>query len=234
MSQVQRGSVDFDLICHLGALKNVDIWERGLYFMQVTMKYGWDLRHTVVPVAVFSAPSTLDSFVGSQRVHGLRTATFPCHVDEDTHSFRSRTFMVRYQGECYDINEGVHFRLTVPNVDISVFHGSRPITSPEPVNLRIELLHAEFTAAAIKDSSTDLEACIPEDPLFKVLASQDVRIPRFSSGLQAYLPINFARGTFIALDMMIHMAATAIRYQSVSPAVQTYTHNKLTNPQNRQ
>ena len=103
---MSRGAIDFDLICHLGALKNMDIWERGLYFLQVTMKYGWDSRQTVAPVAVFSAPSTLDSYVGNQRVPGPRSASFPCHVEEETQSFRSRAFIVRYASECYYLNEG--------------------------------------------------------------------------------------------------------------------------------
>ena len=51
----------------------------------------------------------------------------------------------------------VHFRLTVPNTNISIFEGSHAITSPEPVNLLVELVHAEFTEKGKKDNLAELE-----------------------------------------------------------------------------
>ena len=64
MADTIRGAVDFDLMLHFGSLHNVDIYEKGIYFIQVTMKYGYDGRQKVAPVGVFSAPSMYDSFVG--------------------------------------------------------------------------------------------------------------------------------------------------------------------------
>ena len=64
MTDSIHGVIDFDLLLHFGSLKNIDIYERGIYFIQVTIKYGHDCRHKVAPVGVFSAPSTYDSFVG--------------------------------------------------------------------------------------------------------------------------------------------------------------------------
>ena len=64
MADTIRGAIDFDLMLHLGSLSNIDIYEKGIYFIQVTMKYGYDDRQKVAPVGVFSAPSTYDSFVG--------------------------------------------------------------------------------------------------------------------------------------------------------------------------
>jgi len=60
--------VDIDLICHFGRLKNIDLSQRGIYFIQVKMFYGFNSSQSVYPVGVFSAPSTLDCFVGTQRV----------------------------------------------------------------------------------------------------------------------------------------------------------------------
>ena len=64
MSNTVLGAIDFDLMLHFGTLKNIDIYEKGIYFIQVTMKYGYDCRQKVAPVGVFSAPSMYDSFVG--------------------------------------------------------------------------------------------------------------------------------------------------------------------------
>ena len=38
MSVPITASVDFDIIAHFGALKNIDLGSRGVYFVQVTMK----------------------------------------------------------------------------------------------------------------------------------------------------------------------------------------------------
>lgn len=133
------GAVDFDIVAHFIALKNIDLMSRGVYFIQATLRYGYDKRHLVSPVGVFSAPSTHDSFVKTSRLDAP-PLLHPCQVDESLHHFRSRTFVVRYSWEVYDLNDGVHWRLTVPGVNISQLSDvDHPITSPEPVSILIEL-----------------------------------------------------------------------------------------------
>jgi len=63
-----EASVDFDIIAHFGKLKNIDLSQRGIYYIQVKLFYGHDAKQVVNPVGVFSAPSTVDSFVKSLRV----------------------------------------------------------------------------------------------------------------------------------------------------------------------
>lgn len=48
---------------------------------------------------------------------------------------------MRYAWEVFDLNDGVHWRLTVPLINIAHFDDyNNPITSPEPVTLKIDLL----------------------------------------------------------------------------------------------
>ena len=145
------------------------------------------------------------------------------HVDEDSATFRSRTFLVRYAHEIYDLNDGVHFRLTLPDTDISLFHGiNKPITAPEPVTLLLEMYHSDFAkgeevgvAAHNDHPSYDPDNVVPENPTFTPIASQTLKIPQFSSGLQLYYPIHFERSSYVQLDMMVHLAATAIRIEHI-------------------
>ena len=144
------------------------------------------------------------------------------HVDDDG-TFRSRTFLVKYANEIYDMNDGVHFRLTIPDVDISLFHhDDMSITAPEPVTLVFEMYYSEFikdadngNASHINHPNYDPDNIVPANPTFTSVASQTLKIPQFLSGLQEYYPIHFDRGSYVQLDMMLHLAATAIRIENI-------------------
>ena len=83
-----EADIDFDVIAHLGHIKNIDVQSRGyfyagfhdsmfsmltfyacirLYFVRLTLLYG-DNEQKIAPIGLFSAPSRLDSFVAQQRV----------------------------------------------------------------------------------------------------------------------------------------------------------------------
>ena len=60
-----KASLEIDLLLHLGEFFNANLLERGIYRIRVSMACG---NQRVVPVGMFTAPSTLDSFVGEQTV----------------------------------------------------------------------------------------------------------------------------------------------------------------------
>lgn len=62
-----NASIDIDLLAHLGEFKNVDLLQRGKYCVQVGLFYG-EQKIKIIPVGIFSAPSSINSFVGEQRV----------------------------------------------------------------------------------------------------------------------------------------------------------------------
>ena len=66
-----EAAVDFDIIAHFGKLRNIDLSQRGIYYVQLKLFYGHDSKQLVNPVGVFSAPSTVDSFVKSMRVTSI-------------------------------------------------------------------------------------------------------------------------------------------------------------------
>lgn len=57
--------MEIDLLLHLGEFFNANLLERGVYRIRISMACG---TQRVVPVGMFTAPSTLDSFVGDQSV----------------------------------------------------------------------------------------------------------------------------------------------------------------------
>ncbi len=59
--------LDFDVVVHFGHLENVDMSQTGIYIVQVSLFYGED-GIKIAPIGVFSAPSTLESHIDTQKV----------------------------------------------------------------------------------------------------------------------------------------------------------------------
>ena len=47
-----------DLIVHFGFIKNIDLWQQGIYCLQITLLAGRE-NTLVAPIGIFSAPSRL-------------------------------------------------------------------------------------------------------------------------------------------------------------------------------
>lgn len=62
-----RADLDFDIVAHLGYVKNVDLLTKGIYMVQIKLFYGMNGK-SVAPVGMFSSPSTLKSEVQGQTV----------------------------------------------------------------------------------------------------------------------------------------------------------------------
>jgi hypothetical protein len=58
-----KASIEIDLLVHLGKFLNIDLLQRGIYSIEITLFYGND-RKRISPVGLFSSPSNLDSHVG--------------------------------------------------------------------------------------------------------------------------------------------------------------------------
>ena len=62
-----KADLDFDIVAHLGYLRNIDLLCKGIYIVQVKLYYGLNGR-LIAPVGMFSSPSTVASVVQSQTV----------------------------------------------------------------------------------------------------------------------------------------------------------------------
>jgi Putative serine esterase (DUF676)/Protein FAM135 len=201
------GTVDYDIIVHLGTLRNVDMSSRGVYMIHLTLLYGYDMRCLISPVGIFSAPSTLDSFVDEQRVASPPMDRMqPAGIDSQQ-QFQSRSFVVRYANEYFELNEGVKFRMSHPFQPSELPSlNQQSLTAPEPVVVKVDLLCCKLLQA--EGDVRDIDPFLPPDPVvFDTVATQSLRVPRVHSGLHEFFPIWFERGNFINLDVMIHIGA---------------------------
>ena len=66
-SIIMKADLDFDIVIHLGFVRNVDLLNKGLYVVQVRLFYGLDGK-IVSPVGMFSSPSSIASDVHGQAV----------------------------------------------------------------------------------------------------------------------------------------------------------------------
>lgn len=195
-------NLDFDLIVHLGYLENVDLSQTGIYVVQVTLMYGEDGTR-IAPVGLFSAPSKLESTIGPQRIPAARLCSM-CEVEDTSKTFRSRSIVVRYKDEKHELNDGCHWRFTVPIQNMHAFMDASDDSLPahehkqqksihctEFLHLRFELL---YTSLLDNDGTVDLmrdiDSVLPDDPEFEIVASQNIVLQQANSGVQQYFPVS--------------------------------------------
>ena len=206
-------NIELDVVCHLGYIKNISLLSRGAYYIQATLLHGGNDITTattkVAPIGSFSAPTTIDSYVGNQKIP-ISTVFNVSHIDDEEMIFRSRVFYIRYRRETHELNDGVHWRIRIPQVDL--VNTSTPICN-ELLVIRFELVCSELDVN--ENHGIDLNKWIPDDNTYSIVATQNIVIQRAASGFHEYHPIRFDRFHFIDLDCMIHCGISSITYPSI-------------------
>lgn len=65
-----KADLDFDIVAHLGFVRNVDLLNKGIYVVQIRLYYEVEGK-LVAPVGMFSSPSSVGSEVQSQEVRDM-------------------------------------------------------------------------------------------------------------------------------------------------------------------
>ena len=79
MKSCLEAELDLDIVTHLGYVKNIDLAQKGIYSIQISLFYGNEIsKHVsknyksegvrIAPIGLFSAPTSLDSYVDRQKV----------------------------------------------------------------------------------------------------------------------------------------------------------------------
>jgi pimeloyl-ACP methyl ester carboxylesterase len=201
-----EAEIDFEIVCHLGFVKNLDIASCGYYFVDVSLSHG-DERNPVTPLRCFSAPSNLASVVESTPIELDSCPLLEmCDLNDVTKRFNSRSFYIRYRGQEYELNEGCYWRLTLSEVDLKRFGKSTP-HCPGNLYLNFRLLFSD---------GPDNEA--PEQGHnWEVVAEQTLCLQKLASGLQEYYPIRFKRGYLLNMDCLIYCAVSGVRPTKIEP-----------------
>lgn len=183
--------------------------------MRLSLLYGDD-EQRVAPIGLFSAPSRLDSFVAEQRVPPPPFLNV-CHIDNEDQTFRCRSFVIRYRDEKHELNDGVHWRLTIPQVDLMSWRGGTDLLSngdndnkssnsypvshipglpggllfEDTLQIHCELFHAPLLDALPGTNMLfDIAAVIPRIPVFEVVSSQKITIQNYGwAGFHEYYPV---------------------------------------------
>jgi hypothetical protein len=88
-----------------------------------------------------------------------------------------------------ELNDGVHWKFTLSNAIIN---------SNEELFFNHELLHLKFNllyASLIEDEDgvgdllNDVDRFIPENPNFKIIATQNIFLQKITSGVHEYFPV---------------------------------------------
>lgn len=103
-----------------------------------------------------------------------------------------------YHGQ-QELNDGVHWRLTVPSTQLSkidVEGSSIDQLGPhcsELLHLKFDLLFAAFApedpSQPKADLMSEIDRLVPSDPVFTVVATQNLVIENASSGIHSYYPV---------------------------------------------
>lgn len=126
--------------------------------------------------------------------------------------------MIRYRDEKHELNDGVHWRLTIPQVDLHAWRGGAallseqeegsarlpPEVSADPdasvggllfddlLQIHCELFHAPLLDAPPGlNMLFDIAAVVPNNPVFEVVSSQKITIQNHGwAGFHEYFPVS--------------------------------------------
>jgi hypothetical protein len=189
-------SIDIDLFVHLGDIINIDLLQRGIYVIEVSLFYGLE-KKKIVPIGLFSSPSHLDSHVGDTKIPGSDKMLYTCEVDEETHIFRTRSVIIRYKNEKHELNEGVSWRITLPHYHIQEGNNEKDIPDiicPDLMFIQFALIRqdlleeGEHTSTAVnKKASTDDTR---GKELREIASLQTLAIQCVDSDFHQYFPVS--------------------------------------------
>ena len=214
-----KANITFDLTCHFGIFKNLELPTRGIYCVSVTLLCGGEKvnsgdRECVTPHGCFSASMKLSSFVGDYELPAVKNMDM-CDIvqlNQQESYFKTRNFVIRYRDEYHIINEGVHWKIMLQDVDLSLLdHDIHLISCQDLLTMRFSLYQCDFVNA---NAHSDLMNCIdehlPDSPEMKFVGHQDIYLQQVSSGFHQYFPMSFTSHLDVCLDVMIHCAVTKV------------------------
>ena len=227
MSPKMNADIDLSVIIHLGHMKSIDIYERGYYFIQLNLYYKTiHINQILTPIAMFSAPSTLNSKVKSTVIDSNNIPINYAHIDDQTKSFRSRAFLIRYRDEEHELNEACRFQITIPNIEhyINTTRNANQFIDTDSLYLKAILYcnpYDEDTPDEAPFYNNDIptgtnNSSTSDTGEWEIVAEQTIQITNYlNCNIHQYYPINFVRSRYMTVDCMIHTAIVGIRYPEI-------------------
>ena len=240
MSSKMNADIDLSVILHLGHMKSIDIYERGYYFIQLNLYYKTiHINQILTPIAMFSAPSTLNSIVKSTIISDNNIPINYAHIDDQTKSFRSRAFLIRYRDEEHELNEACRFQITIPNIEhyTNTTNYTNQFIDTDSLYLKAILYCNPYDEDTPDEApfynNNDLTGANNSNATdtgeWEIVAEQTIQITKYlNNSIHQYYPINFVRSRYMTVDCMIHTAIVGIRYPEIKERQITNAFNTLT------
>jgi hypothetical protein len=92
-----------------------------------------------------------------------------------------------------ELNDGAHWRLTLPACDVTDATAGRPPHCEKLLHLKFDLLYAPFITQPpdVKvDLMTEVHKLIPDEPMYTIAATQNLVIKQAGSGVHSYYPVS--------------------------------------------
>jgi hypothetical protein len=149
----------YDVSVLLDNLTNVELLRKGLYRIAISLSCGG----AAATASGFAAsPARLTSCSRGIALDGSDHGSEAQTLESDVR-YLSRAVHLRYTDESFDLGEIVHFRLALASVSAD---------PPPPLQLRVELMRADFGPPQVKAAAAAGQPPPPPPPLLPAAASE--------------------------------------------------------------
>lgn len=159
-----------DLIVHVDSFRNIDLYNQGNYFLRLSFESDEG----------FAVPTFVESRRG--RRHRDHHYLCPATANEDTQTFDTRVFSIRYKDEQVRLQDLCIFRCHLKPKQVMV--------------MRCELMFHETNFEEGQDETVK--------QLMRPVAETEYRIIRAEQGIQCYIPVTFGEVFFSVIDVSLH------------------------------
>eukprot|EP00916_Digyalum_oweni_P012570 GHVL01020770.1.p2 GENE.GHVL01020770.1~~GHVL01020770.1.p2 ORF type:complete len:253 (+),score=29.07 GHVL01020770.1:56-814(+) len=193
-----------ELVLQLESFRNVDIYQQGLY--KLNCRVYQDLGQSIVAAVPYSYfTDETDASTRSTKVdhHHL----IPAQIYDDTQTFSSRAFLIRYCEEEVELCDHVQFRIEVDATQRNPSDGCLIC----PLVVEILLMFADFKSKLGDDGSTSTSDVDTAE--FSMVATQIFKIQNAAKGIHSYLPIMFEDAHFSVARAVLHTCLLDFRFR---------------------
>mmetsp|Transcript_37942 Transcript_37942/g.60092 ORF Transcript_37942/g.60092 Transcript_37942/m.60092 type:complete len:778 (-) Transcript_37942:131-2464(-) len=205
-----------DVALHFESFRNVDLFHQGLYHLKTRLyrEEDGEQRLTAVPFAYSTCPLVAEkSKLPRMDHHNL----IPAHIMDDTGTFSTRSFLIRYCEEEVELNDIGQFRIEVP-IDSFVDASKSQVDLTTPLLLEIDLMFADLTQHGGADRFGEQPDV--DSTEFKSVSTHILRLHSFGNGVHEFCPIVFDEFHFCVINMVVHTTLLDFRFRFNSAPAQ--------------
>mmetsp|Transcript_110309 Transcript_110309/g.172498 ORF Transcript_110309/g.172498 Transcript_110309/m.172498 type:complete len:752 (-) Transcript_110309:227-2482(-) len=184
-----------EVALHFEGFRNVDLFHQGLYHLRSRIhREDGDARFTAVPYACSTCPAVIEKSKPSRTDHHN---LIPGHINEESGTFSTRSFLVRYCEEEVELNDCCQFRIEVDESELN-----------KPIVLEVDLMFADLSQQGGVSEDPDVESTE-----FKSVSTQKFCIHGSVHGLHEFVPIVFGEFHFCLTNLVVHTVLLDYRFR---------------------